>query len=375
MNENHDHNTGYGALYLHIPYCAQRCGYCDFTTEAIDPDDPQLDLYTEDLIREIRSAARDGLLGDIQTVYIGGGTPTFLGQRRLVNLVYTLSLSLNLRPDTEFTLEANPESLTKPLLRDLYSLGVSRLSLGVQSFNDEELRALRRIHNANRAREALADARERFENISIDLMCGIPLQTEETWQATLDEALASGITHVSVYPLTIEDGTPFARLVDNGTQTLPDGDLQATLMEQAARMFALAGFERYEVASYAKPGFACKHNSAYWTGVPYLGLGRGAAGMRQNSQGRERLFSSEVVEQLTPAQAALEDLMLGMRMSAGVSLSQVTQAAQHVPGIVATFEELALLQLIEVAKGRYRPTQRGWLLGNELFGRIWNTPG
>lgn len=363
----------YGALYLHIPFCAQRCGYCDFATEAIRPDDPRLDEYTEWLIREVRGASREGLLGDIQTIYIGGGTPSFLGHKRLVNLVYTLSLSLNLHADTEFSVEANPESLTQPLIRDLYSLGVNRLSLGVQSFWDKELKALGRIHDANRARTAIADASERFENISLDLMCGIPLQTSSSWQTTLDEAVVSGVTHVSVYPLTIEEDTLFARYVDEGRQESPNNDEQASLMEQASEVLHGAGFERYEVASYAKPGFACRHNSAYWTGVPYLGLGRGAAGMRQSAAGRERLFNGEIIERLSPAQAAVEDLMLGMRMSSGVSLQQVDQAELLVPGMKSTFEELVFLHLIEESQGRYRPTQRGWLLGNELFGRIWNS--
>jgi oxygen-independent coproporphyrinogen-3 oxidase len=364
---------GYEALYLHIPFCAQRCAYCDFYTEAVNPDDTRLDAYTESLIREIRAASRDGLLKDIKTIYIGGGTPTFLGQKRLVSLIYTLSISLNLHTETEFTVEANPESLTQPLLRDMYSLGVNRLSLGVQSFQDKELKSLGRIHSAKRAREAVEAAHERYENISIDLMCGIPHQTTETWQATLEEAVASGVSHVSVYPLTVEEHTPFADLVENGHLTEPDDELQAGLMEQANHLLQAAGLERYEVASYAAPGFACKHNVAYWTGIPYLGLGKGAAGMRQTASGRERLLNGEVIESLSPAEAACEDLMLGMRMSAGVSTQQVEEAEPLIPDIRKIFDELVTLELVREEEGRFRPTTRGWLLGNELYGRIWNS--
>jgi oxygen-independent coproporphyrinogen-3 oxidase len=366
--------AAYGALYLHIPFCASRCGYCDFTTEAIAPSDPRLDAYVEGLVRDIRAATREGLLAQVTTVYIGGGTPSFLGSRRLVNLVYTLSLSLNLSDETEFTLEANPESLTPALVRDLYSLGVNRFSLGVQSFNDAELAALGRAHDAHAARSALAAIRERANNVSVDLMCGIPHQSAASWQKSLSEALRCGASHVSVYPLTIEDATPFAHAIAAGHQMSPDEDTQAQMMEDAADVLGTAGLSRYEVASYARPGLECRHNIAYWTGVPYLGLGRGAAGMRTAADGtRERLLNGEVTERLTPAEAAREDLMLGMRMSAGVSHDAVRAAEPLVPGITERFRELVALGLATSAESRYRPTPRGWLLGNELYARIWDS--
>jgi oxygen-independent coproporphyrinogen-3 oxidase len=364
----------YGALYLHIPFCAKRCGYCDFVTEAVAADDSRLDAYTEELIRNIRAASREGLLAGVTTIYIGGGTPSFLGSRRLVNLVYTLSLSLSLGSDAEFTLEANPESLTPALVRDLYSLGVNRFSLGVQSLVDTELASLGRIHDAQRAQAAIADALERTDNVSIDLMCGIPRQTAASWRESLEATLRSGVSHISVYPLTIEDDTPFARDVEAGVLAMPDEDEQAQMMEQAEDVLCTAGFERYEVASYARPGFECRHNIAYWTGVSYLGLGRGAAGMRNLADGgRERLRDGELVERLTPAEAAREDLMLGMRMRQGVTLALLQEAARFVPAITDTFDELVALGLVTFDGQRFCPTHRGWLLGNELYGRIWNT--
>jgi oxygen-independent coproporphyrinogen-3 oxidase len=361
----------YGALYIHIPFCAKRCNYCDFETKAASIDDPIIDAYTESLIREIRESSRAGLLGSIKTIYIGGGTPTFIGHKRLVNLVYTLSLSLSLQPDTEFTIEANPESLSLPMVRDLYSLGVTRLSMGVQSFNDNELAALGRIHNSATALSAIETARERFENVSIDLMCGIPIQTPTSWQSTLQAAIKSGVTHVSVYPLTIEPNTSFGRSLEQGRMGEPNEDLQADMMEAAADILEPQSYERYEVASYAKPGYQCQHNIAYWTGVPYLGLGTGAAGMRENATGRERLKNGQVIEHLTSLQAAIEDLMLGMRMSRGVSAELVARVAQERPAILDTFSELEALGLTRFQDGRYIPTKKAWLLGNEVYGRIW----
>jgi oxygen-independent coproporphyrinogen-3 oxidase len=275
------------------------------------------------------------------------------------------------------------------LVRDLYALGVNRFSIGVQSFVDKELAALGRIHDGAAARAAIAAARSRCTNVSIDLMCGIPLQTPASWENTLAVALASGVTHVSIYPLNIEEDTPFARAVASGALDLPNEDEQAQMMECAAKLLQEAGFERYEVASYAKPGFTCEHNIAYWTGKPYLGLGEGAAGMRmvdrevKREDGaypkppvRERLLNGAVVETLTPAQVAAEDLMLGMRMARGVSAAQVAKAGDLLPGCAATFSALIDLGLVELRitveqEYRYQPTAKGWLLGNELYGRIW----
>ncbi|MDR1015677.1 MAG: radical SAM family heme chaperone HemW [Coriobacteriales bacterium] len=364
----------YGALYLHVPFCAQRCGYCAFATEAARPDDPRLDAYVEGLVHDIRAAAHERLLGRVETLYIGGGTPSFLGPRRLVSLVYALSLSVPLGPDTEFTLEANPESLAPTLVRDLYALGVNRFSLGAQSLVDEELRALGRRHTAADTRRALAAALERTGNVSLDLMCGIPLQDRGSWKASLDEACASGVPHVSVYPLSIEDGTPFARAVAAGRQEGPDEDGQAQMMLDANELLEAAGLARYEVASFARPGLECRHNIAYWTGVPYLGLGRGAAGMREDPRTgeRQRLLDGRVVERLDPAQAALEDVMLGMRMCRGVPAGLLQRAVGHNPRLAAAFAEMEGLGLVESDGRRYRPTSRGWLLGNEVYRRIWD---
>lgn len=370
LNANY---SPYQALYLHIPFCAKRCNYCDFCTQATNVEDPAIDKYLEGLIRDIRRASREAILGQIKTIYIGGGTPTFIGHKRLVNLIYTLSLSINLSPETEVTVEANPESLTKAMVKDLYSLGVNRMSLGVQSFVNSELKALGRIHDADTAASAIKTAQERIENVSIDLMCGLPGQTLASWEKSLKRATQSELTHISVYPLTIEADSLFGKARRSEEVVETDEDLQADMMEHAAQALDAQGFERYEVASYAYPGFQCAHNIAYWTGLPYLGLGKGAAGMRQNSSVRERFQDAQIIEQLTPAQAQLEDLMLGMRMSRGVSFEDVEKAATRTPKILDTFTKLEAHDLITFEQGRYIPTGQGWLLGNELYNLIWSS--
>lgn len=362
----------YKALYLHIPFCKQRCAYCDFATRAADRDDPAIADYVDELVLEIRRASREGKLGSIETVYIGGGTPSHIGMGNLSKLLYTLSTSLHLTPEVECTMEANPESLTESMVKDLWALGVNRLSIGVQSFDDDLLRKLGRVHDAETAKRAIACAQTRFENVSIDLMCGIPGQSHEGFAADLARAIEAGVAHVSVYPLTVEENTLLETLVESGALEAPVEDVQAIMMETALRVLDPAGYARYEVASYAKPGFECRHNIAYWTGKPYLGFGTSAVTMTQNEARRMRVQDGQVIDDLDRRQMCAEDLMLGMRMVQGVSDEQVGAAALLLPESLTVFRGLVEAGLAERREGRYLPTVMGWLCGNELYGRIFD---
>ncbi|MDR0514811.1 MAG: radical SAM family heme chaperone HemW [Coriobacteriaceae bacterium] len=358
------------ALYLHLPFCKRRCRYCDFTTREAQPGSPEVAAYMERLIGEARQAARTGTLRGIETVYLGGGTPSHLGSARLSGLLYALSVSLEGYAGMEVTLEANPESISLPLVKDIWALGVNRISIGVQSFNDKMLSFLGRVHSAEDARRAICLAQERFDNVSIDLMCGIPGQSFEDFQESLEAALALGIRHVSVYPLVIEEGTPLAAAADHGEFTEPDQDFQALMMQMAQSILEPAGLSRYEVASYAAPGFECRHNTAYWTGLPYLGLGDSAVTMTQDARRRTRLQDGRVVEQLDRRQMQAEDLMMAMRMTRGIGSSSLAEAALLLPEAPQVFHGLVKDGLLERAEGRLRPTLAGWLCGNELYGRI-----
>lgn len=388
----------YKALYLHIPFCVKRCGYCDFATSAMPRDAVAIDEYVESLVMDVRRASKEKKLGAIETVYLGGGTPSHIGMGRLSMLLYALSTSMHLTPEVECTMEANPESLNVSMVRDIWALGVNRLSIGVQSFDDDVLRMLGRAHDAETARAAIRAAQERFENVSVDLMCGIPGQSMESFAESVQEAIALGATHVSVYPLTIEPHTSFDRAVTRGEMPEPDEDAEAAAMEKAQCILEDAGFCRYEVASYAKPGFECRHNTAYWTGKPYLGLGRSAVTMTQNAERRMRVQDGRVMDDLDARQMAAEDLMLGMRRACGVSDARVARAAAVIDGgiagqegtecatspkpvgrkipapqagsVLTAFDELAALGLAEHSHGRWRPTDAGWLCGNELYGRL-----
>lgn len=360
----------YKALYLHLPFCASRCAYCDFATSAIESTNPAIGEYVEGLVLSIRRAGKEGDLADIETVYVGGGTPSHIGSKYLSQLFYTLGLSMHLTEEVECSMEANPESLDERLVRDMWALGVNRLSIGVQSFNDRLLTTLGRAHDADAARRAIAAAQTRFENVSIDLMCGLPGQTIQDFQESIKEAIRLGVKHVSVYPLTIEAHTLFDSMMLAGELEEPDQDEEALMMQVASDVLEGAGYARYEVASYAMPGFESRHNSAYWTGKPYLGFGTSAVTMTQNSERRMRVQDGEVVDDLDAQQMCAEDLMLGMRMTRGLSDGQVREAARLLPALPATLKTLASRDLVVHTDARYRPTRTGWLCGNELYGAL-----
>lgn len=361
----------YKALYLHIPFCKQRCDYCDFTTNAVLPDDPIVKNYVENLILQIRRAAKKGDLAELETVYLGGGTPSYLGQKHLTEILYMLGLSVNLTDDMEVSMEANPDSVSAPLIKDIWALGVNRLSIGVQTFDRDLLQIIGRVHSSEQARRAIELAHERFDNVSVDLMCGIPYQTMDAFLHDLECALDAGVAHLSIYPLTVEPGTPLAKSIRRKKLPDVDEDLQADMMQAAARFLAERGFSRYEVASYAKPGYECRHNISYWTGVPYLGLGHSAVTMMQDASRRVRLRDDCLEEDLNLAQMTAEDLILGMRLSQGISDEHAQRAQIVLEGVFNTLEHLAGQGLIVHSDGRWRPTERGWLFGNVVYGSLF----
>ncbi|OUP07828.1 hypothetical protein B5F33_08205 [Collinsella sp. An2] len=395
--------TSVRALYIHVPFCSSRCLYCDFDSRACR-DAARFDAYVAHMVACINRLREAGVLDACRTAYIGGGTPSVLGAG-LVSLVESVRRAAPCIE--EFSCEANPESFTSDLALALRTAGATRVSLGVQSFDNGELHALGRLHDAERARCAVRAAQEAGLDVSIDLMCGIPLQTQESWNATLGAALALGVKHVSVYPLAIEEGTPLARKVARGAIPEPDEDVQAWCMETARCRLRDAGLVPYEVASYAAPGHACRHNIAYWTGVSYLGLGRSAASMldRESYDALARVLGLPAVpddgaarlrfvqttdelpgtgqpryelEALSEREAVAEDLMLGMRMSRGVGEDLLAQArtivgAGQVDRAVDEALSRGLARWVEAeSERRLAPTHDGWLLGNELYGLMWD---
>lgn len=399
------------ALYLHIPFCAQKCFYCDFSSWSTRQDDNRMKNYVKALKHQLDEAAQLGLLAATKTVYMGGGTPSLLGQDA-ADLAQNVSALTQL---SEFSMEANPDSLSDDLLANLSKGGVTRISLGVQSFNDNELKRLGRIHSADLAYDRVLAAKEHGYDVSVDLMCAIPEQTESSWEYSLSKFISLGVDHVSVYPLTIEDGTALAKQTQDKDTPWNAYDVQADRMQAASKTLQAAGFVRYEVASYARNQKSCKHNKMYWTGESYLGLGTSAASMltapeydmlaekntslpaRPQDAARARLvvldsprkigegaslFSTQFdVEFLTHREAVAEDLMLHARLMEPISPallveSELVFGASRLQDVLDLCVHDGLLDCVyaDALDGAktYRPTEKGWLLGNELYGRLWD---
>jgi coproporphyrinogen III oxidase-like Fe-S oxidoreductase len=402
------HAAGAQALYVHVPFCRSKCAYCDFSSWATRADDPLVAAYAASVGRMLAQAEAAGLLEGCRTGYLGGGTPTLMG-----SAVGGLLARMAPHCPRELSCEANPDSLDDATLAAIASSGATRVSVGVQSTSDAELAALGRIHTSAQATSALRRAVAAGLDVSCDLMCAIPRQGEKSWRRSLDDVLAAGVGHVSVYPLQIEEGTAFGSRYAVGDPAFNSEDVQAARMAQAEHALAAAGLHRYEVASFARPGKSCAHNRAYWTGVPYLGLGTGASGMLAAegyarlravapqlppapedaarvrltvTSGRRQVAAASGLagldfdlEFLTEPQAAAEDLMLGMRLTEGVAEGLLAHArsvlgAGRVDGALAEAAAEGLAHATPA--GGLAPTERGWLLGNELFGLMWGlAPG
>lgn len=389
-------------LYLHVPFCRAKCAYCDFYSLGGPLSDERVTTVFRKLSRDLSTWAELHLPGTLSSIYVGGGTPSLVAEQ-VAELLGCVRRLLPVADNAEVTVESNPDSLSEEAARQLVSAGATRISVGVQSFDDGLLRLLGRVHDAAQARAACATVIRSGAMLSVDLICAIPGQTMRVWRDTLESAIEAGARHVSVYPLSVEEGTPLASAIACGALEEPDPDLAADMMIAADEILAEAGLLRYEIANYAAPGFESVHNSAYWTGKPYIGLGPAAHGMLDSATAeaaRARIGGSSAfppdtariryanppdietwlageascVEALTEPECQREDLMLGMRLRRGVAEEDVRTA--HLEAVFAGLVADGLAERYRDERGcaRIRATQRGWLLGNQVFGRIWTAP-
>jgi len=384
---------------MHIPFCAARCSYCDFCSTVVPPDarDAALDAYCAALMQQIAAWGHLVPAGTtVSSVYIGGGTPSLLG-RRLPVLLAALRQSFDLQQLREITVEANPESFDDQLAAVLAAAGVTRISLGVQSLDNQALQLLGRIHTADSAVAALQAAKNAGLRVSADFLFGLPTDSSvptdahtAARQLAADlQAVAAEIEHLSVYPLTAEAGTLLYQQLDEQIVQLPDQEALVDQLAAVEQLLTQQGFIRYEISSYAHPGAQCQHNLRYWTcdsrRGDYLGFGVSAASMLNHADGSRSRFvlhntredylqqpdttTPAQSEALTPAQARREDVMLALRTKTGAPLSAVTEA-----GLQYVCKELCQEELLTREDDHYRCTNRGWLLGNTVFSRVWNAP-
>ena len=358
-------------LYIHIPFCRSRCSYCDFATGLYQSE--LAERYVRALLYEIRSSAEASACVD--TIYFGGGTPSLLEPSQLDRILSALHEQFDIDVAAETTLEINPGSIDFEKLHEFRSLGINRASFGAQTFDDRELAKLGRSHTAADARRTFADLRDAgFDNISFDLIAGLPGQTLAGWQTNVREALELQPEHLSFYLLEVHSGTPLAQHIARGLQPKPDEDLAAVMYEWMLDEATKAGYEHYEISNLCRPGFHSRHNTKYWTGAPYFGFGCSAhsydGATRRWSNQRELLeyvrlvehgFSPIVEEQdLTESDLRAEALFLGLRLMRGVTLDLCKEYATDLD----RFREAGLL---EIDGDWIRLTRSGALLSNEVF--------
>ena len=330
-------------LYIHIPYCRQKCRYCDFASYS--GQEGTMPTYVDAMLREADAMAVNAKDTRIQTVFIGGGTPSILPAELLTKLLQGLRECFGIRDGIEFTTEANPGTLTPQWLEAALQGGVNRISMGMQAYQPGLLKALGRIHTHDDVISSVKLARSMgVGNISVDLMFGLPGQTPEMWRESLDAALDLGVEHMSCYGLIPEDGTPLKRDLDTGRLSLPDEEDERRMYDDTLRILFTNGYEQYEISNFAKPGRACQHNIGYWKRVPYIGLGTSAASMLHTKSGGLRLTNPASIRDyiamvntqawrqrertsLLPEDARFESLMLGLRLTQGVS--EADFAAMH----------------------------------------------
>jgi oxygen-independent coproporphyrinogen-3 oxidase len=372
------------SLYIHIPYCVSKCPYCGFYSTVYSSS------HAAKFITALRKEALDcsRSYGDkiFNSVYIGGGTPSVLSDEEFAHVLSIVKTFFPISRDAEFTAEANPHTAVNRDLSLWREGGVNRLSLGVQSFSDAVLHNLGRLHTAEDAERAFRRAKNAgFQNVGMDLMYGIPYQTSEQWRETLDRAIALMPEHLSIYALSLDEGSAFRQETESGKRPMPDDDLAANMYEFALSMLACAGYGRYEISNFSLPRYECRHNMNYWQRGEYLGLGPGAwsflGGTRSSNIADVNRYITNLAlgipviaesESLGIEQSSRETILLSLRTAKGLDLCQYL--AEYGPHFLQHLEAamlpLAAAGLLQVNEGVLTLTDRGILLSNEVLSRL-----
>lgn len=347
------------SLYIHIPFCVRKCGYCDFLSAPAD--EKARDRYVQALLMEIeRYRGTETADRKIKTLYIGGGTPSTLSVKQLECIMQKIKCTFNFHGDMETSMEMNPGTASKEKCRALYQMGINRLSIGLQSTNDMELKTLGRIHSYEDFLNTYTWCREAgFQNINVDLMAALPYQTVESYTTGLRKIIRLAPEHISAYSLILEEGTPFYQKYNSGCYPLPDEEQERLMYRETEQILAQAGYERYEISNYAKKGYACRHNLVYWQGGDYLGLGLGSSSYMDDVRFHNTTDLDTYVNQCAyvedreelSVQAKMEEFMfLGLRVIAGVSGTEFEKrfgkTMEDVYGdVLRKHEEEGLLQI------------------------------
>ncbi|MFH5182742.1 radical SAM family heme chaperone HemW [Paenibacillus sp. TAB 01] len=372
------------AVYIHIPFCTNKCHYCDFNSYVLKGQ-PVMD-YLDALEREMERTVLETPPGEIETIFVGGGTPTVLLPDQMESFLNRVRTYFpNTSSNLEFTMEANPGTTDKEKLQAMIEGGVNRISFGVQSFDNKLLEGIGRIHNTDDVYRSLENARAvGFANLSIDLMFGLPNQTLAAMNDSLDKALELGLTHYSIYSLKVEENTLFHTLFQKNQLPLPDEDVELDMFLLIMDRLKQAGYGQYEISNFAKPGYESRHNSMYWLNRSYYGLGAGAHGYVRGSRHVNikgvqpyidaTLSRRPLLEQFEVSeQDSMEDfMMVGLRLTRGVKRADFIRQFGREPETVfgTVLNKLVSRKLLETTEEGYRLSPQGLLLGNEVFGEF-----
>ncbi len=374
-------------IYIHIPFCKSRCSYCDFATD-VYKNAETVERYVNALCKEIENfqSEKSKIQNpkskiQIDTIYFGGGTPSLLSPKQLEKILDIVHKKFSVDTDSEITMEMNPATMTLETVKEYRSLGVNRASFGAQTFDDTELKRLGRKHTANDVRETIELLRNAdFDNVSFDLIAGLPRQTLEDWGRNLDEALKLNPEHLSLYLLEIHEGTPLAEQIQSGRQPLPDEDLAGEMYELMLEKVSDKGFEQYEISNFSLPNFQSRHNSKYWRCEPVYAFGVSAHsfdGIKTRwSNERDTFQYVGMIEQDNSAivdnseiNLKSEFVYLGLRLAEGINITAYKK--QFDEDFIETYDEnlrrLEEIGLIEISENRVKLTRKGFLFSNEVF--------
>ena len=370
-------------IYVHIPFCRSKCEYCDFYSIPGARNKDLMERYLDATVAHIRETAPAAPGYEVDTVYFGGGTPSFFGARGLSRLFAEIDRRFNVSRDAEVTFEANPDSVTLPMLMSLRRAGFNRISIGVQSDLDEQLKALGRPHNYKQAQQAVSLARRAgFDNVSVDLMFGLPNQSREQWMQTLRHVIDLKADHISCYGLKVEPGTKLYAY--QNCANLPDDDAQADMYFYAVETLESFGYKQYEISNFAKDGYICRHNMKYWVGDEYLGFGPCAAsdfaGKRFTIEPDLEKYITGVMnkgvilsecETVPLRERAGEYLMLRLRTVDGVEEGEYTRSfLLPFKPIEKVLLDLQKQDLTVLTNGRWRLTPKGFMVSNSILVRL-----
>lgn len=368
-------------IYIHIPFCKSRCSYCDFATDVYRNNDA-VERYVNALCREITNYELP-ITNHLETIYFGGGTPSLLTANQLEKILNAIHKKFSVLPEIEFTLEMNPATVTLEKLKDFKSLGVNRASFGVQTFDDRALKLLARGHDANDARKTFELLRQaNFDNISFDLIAGLPNQTLQNWEDNLNKALELNPEHLSLYLLEIHEATPLAEQIRSKRQPLPDEDLAAEMYELMLEKVAEKGYQQYEISNFSKPKFESKHNNKYWLCEPVYAFGVSAHSFDGKSRWANERDTNKYVllieegkspiiekNELDEMQVAGEFAFLRLRLNKGLNLQEYKErfGIDLQKKYAEDLKHLEEAKLIEFENNYLKLTQKGMVYSNEVF--------